>query len=62
MQKKKKNAENIKPRFLKTKSDKAMILSTCAVCGSKNQGLLKKQEAKGLICLSLTTPLIEIPV
>ena len=39
-----------------------MILSTCAVCGSKNQGLLKKQEAKGLICLSLTTPLIEIPV
>ena len=44
--KKKKNAENIKPRFLKTKSDKAMILSTCAVCGSKNQGLLKNKKQK----------------
>ena len=30
-----KNTENINPRFIKTKNAKTMILSKCAICGSK---------------------------
>ena len=32
----KKNTENIYARVLKTNNDKTMILSKCAICGSKN--------------------------
>ena len=31
----KKNTESINPKVLRTISGKAMILSTCAICGSK---------------------------
>ena len=30
-----KNTENINPKVLKAKNDKAMVLSKCAICGSK---------------------------
>ena len=40
---------------------KAIILSTCAICGSKK--FIKQQEAKGLLSnLGLRTPLNKIPV
>ena len=40
-----------------------MILSTCAICGSKNLKFIKEQEAKGLLSnLGLTTPLNKIPL
>ena len=47
-----------------TESDgKAMILSTCAICGSKKSKSIKQQEAKGLLSnLGLRTPLNKIPV
>ena len=32
----KRNTESINPKVLKTTNGKAMILSTCAICGSKN--------------------------
>ena len=42
-----------------------MILSTCAICGSKKSKFIKEQEAKGLglrLNLGLRTPLNKIPV
>ena len=41
----KKNTENIDPKISSTSNGKAMILSKCAICGSKNPDLLhtKKQ-------------------
>ena len=40
-----------------------MILSTCAICGSKKSKFIKQQQAKGLLSnLGLRTPLNKIPV
>ena len=40
-----------------------MILSTCAICGSKKTIFIKEQEAKGLLSnLGPRTPLNKIPV
>ena len=53
----KKNTENIHPVVSKTSNDKTMILSKCAICGSKKLKLIKEQEAKGLLSnLSIRTP------
>ena len=41
--------ENINPRVLKTKNEKAMIISKCAICGSKKSKVIKKQEASGIL-------------
>ena len=55
----KKSTESIKPKVSKTTSGKAMILSTCAICGSKKSKFIKEQQAKGLLSnLGLKTPLI----
>ena len=59
----KKNTESIKPKVLKTRNGKIMILSKCAICGSKKSKFIKEQQAKGLLCnLGLRTPLNKIPV
>ena len=40
-----------------------MILSKCALCGSKKSRFHKKQEASGLLInLGLKTPLYKIPL
>ena len=39
----KKNLENIKSRVLNTSNGRIMLLSKCAICGNKNQDLLKKK-------------------
>ena len=40
-----------------------MILSKCAMCGSKNSRFIKKQEARGILnSLGLKTPLNKIPL
>ena len=41
----KKNTENINSRVLKANNDKTMLLSKCAICGSKKSRFIKKQEA-----------------
>ena len=57
----KKNTESINPKVSKTTNGKAMILSTCAICGSKKSKFIKEQEAKGLLSnLGLRTPLNKI--
>ena len=59
----KKNTESIIPKVSKTTYGKAMILSACAICGSKKSKFIKEQEAKGLLSnLVLRTPLNKIPV
>ena len=59
----KNNTESINPNVSKTTNGKAMILSTCAICGSKKSEFIKEQEVKGLLSnLGLRTPLNKIPV
>ena len=59
----KKNTESINPKVSKTTNGKAMISSTCSICGSKKSKFIKEQQAKGLLSnLGLRTPLSKIPV
>ena len=59
----KRNTESINPTVLKTTNGKAIILSKCAICGSKKSKFIKEQEAKGLLSnLGLRKPLNKIPV
>ena len=44
-----KNTENIDPEISSTSNGRAMILSKCAICGSKNYRFIKNQDAKGLL-------------
>ena len=56
------NTKSINPKVSKTTNGKALILSTCAICGSKKSKFIKEQEAKGLLSnLGLKTPLNKIP-
>ena len=58
-----KNSESVNPRVSATSNGRTMILSKCAICGSKNSKFIKNQEAKGLLSsLGIRTPLSKIPV
>ena len=58
-----KSTENIDPKVSSTSNNTVMILSKCAICGSKKSKLIKQQEAKGLLSkLGLKTPLSKIPI
>ena len=58
-----KNTENINPRVSKTSNGRTMVLSKCAICGSKRSRFGKNQEAKGLLSnLGVRTPLIKVPL
>ena len=40
-----------------------MVLSKCAMCGSKKSRFIKNQEAKGLLRnLGIKTPLSKVPI
>ena len=42
---------------------RVIILSKCAICGSKKSTFINKQEAKGLLSkLGIKTPLSKIPI
>ena len=43
-----KDTENINPRVSKASNAKTMLLSKCAICGSKKSRFVKYQKAKGL--------------
>ena len=58
-----KDTENIDPKISSTSNGKAMILSKCAICGSKKSRFIKNQEAKGLLTISgIKAPLSEVPI
>ena len=59
----KKNTENIDPEVSSTSNGRVMILSKCAICGSKKSRFIKNQEAKGLSSkLGIRTPLSKVPI
>ena len=56
-----KDTENIDPKVSKTSNNRTMILSKCAICGSKKSRFIKNQEAKGLLSnLGIRTPLSKV--
>ena len=58
-----KNTENINPKISGSSNGKAMILSNCAICGSKKSRFIKNQEAKGLLSkLGIKAPLCKVPI
>ena len=57
----KKNTESINLKVSKTTNGKTMILSKCAICGSKKSKFITEEQAKGLLSnLSIRTPLNKI--
>ena len=58
-----KNTESIDPKVSDSSNGRAMILSKCAICGSKISRFIKNQEAKGLLSnLGIRTPLSKVPI
>ena len=45
----KKYTESIDPNVSATSNGRTMILSKCAICGSKKSKFIEKQEGKGLL-------------
>ena len=59
----KKHAKNVNPQVSSASNGKLMILSKCAICGSRKSKFINKQEASGLLCkLGVKTPLSKVPV
>ena len=58
-----KDTENINPRVWKTSNGRTMVLSKCAIYGSKKPRFVKNQEGKGpLNSLGVRTPLRKVPI
>ena len=58
-----KDTENIDPRVSNTSNCRKMVLSKCAVCGSKKSRFIEAHEAKGLLSnLGVKTTLSKVPV
>ena len=58
-----KDTENINPKISKTSNGRTMLLSKCAICGSKKSRFIKNQKAKGLLSnLGIRTPLSKVPL
>ena len=59
----KKDTANINSKISNTSNGRTMILSKCAICGSKKSRFIKNQEAKGLLSnLGIKTPLSKVPI
>ena len=59
----KKDIENIDPKISANSNGRVMILSKCAICGSKNSRFITNREAKGLLSkLGIRTPLSNVPI
>ena len=60
---KKYTKKNINPQVSSASNGKMMILSKCAICGSKKSRFIKKQEVKGLLSkLGIKTPFSKLPI
>ena len=56
-----KDTENINPRVSNTSNSRIMVLSKCAICGSKKSRFIKNPEAKGLLSnLGIRSPLSKV--
>ena len=57
------NIESMNPKILKTNNGRTILLSKCAIGGTKNSTFIKQQEAKGILgSIGLKTPLSKIPL
>ena len=58
-----KDTENINQKVVRTKNNRLMMLSKCAICNNKKSKFIKEQEARGLLSnLEIRTPLSKIPL
>ena len=58
-----KDSEKINPKISKTGNSRKMVLSKCAISGSKKSRSIKNQEATGLLSnLGIKTPLSKVPI
>ena len=58
-----KDTENINPKVSKTSNNRIMVLSKCAICGSKKSRFIKNQEGKRLLSnLGIKTQLSKVPI
>ena len=58
-----KDTENINAKVSSTSNGRAMMLSKCAICGSKKSRFIENQEAKRLLSkLGIKTPLSKVPI
>ena len=58
-----KTTEKLLEKISSTSNGKVMILSKCAICGSKKSRFIKNQEVKGLLSkLAIRTPLSKVPI
>ena len=59
----KKNTASIDPKVSVTRNGRTMILSKCAICGSKESKFIKRQDASGLLSnLFIKTLFSKIPL
>ena len=59
----KKNTENTDPKVSASSNSRVMILSKCAICGSKKSRFIKNQEGKGWLSkLGIRTLLSKVPI
>ena len=55
--------ESKNSKVVKTKNGRVMLLSVCAVCGSKKSNFIKEEEANRVLSsLEIKTPLIKVPL
>ena len=58
-----KDTENIDSKVSGSSNGRAMILSNCAIYGSRKSRFIKNQEGKGLLSnLGVRTPLNKVPI
>ena len=58
----KKHTGNINPK-VSASSNGTVMISKCAICGSKKSRFIKNQEAKGLLSkLGIRTPISKVPI
>ena len=56
-----KYTKNINSKIVKTKNNRSMIQTNCAICNSKKSRFIKEQLAKGLLSnLGVKTPLNKV--
>ena len=59
----KKYTKNINPKVSSTSNGKLMIISKCAICGSRKSKFINKQEVKWLLSkLGIKTPFSNLPI
>ena len=58
-----KYTKNINPKIVRSRQNRSMIQSNCAICGSKKSRFIKEQQAMGILSnLGIKIPLSKVPL